>query len=48
MAAGGKGDAPRPKSVSEDEYADRWDAIFGKKPAKPGTEQDDARAEQVP
>lgn len=27
----GKGSAPRPFSVSADEYADRYDAIFGKK-----------------
>jgi hypothetical protein len=26
----GKGSAPRPYSVSQDEYANRWDAIFGK------------------
>jgi hypothetical protein len=27
---GGKGSSPRPKSVSEEEYATRWDAIFGR------------------
>lgn len=26
----GKGSAPRPFSVSNDEYAQRWDAIFGR------------------
>lgn len=26
----GKGSAPRPFSVSDQEYAERWDAIFGK------------------
>lgn len=26
----GKGSAPRPFSVSNEEYASRWDAIFGK------------------
>lgn len=26
----GKGSAPRPFNVSNDEYANRWDAIFGK------------------
>lgn len=31
MAAGGKGHAPRPFSVSADEYASNWDAIFGRK-----------------
>jgi hypothetical protein len=28
MSDGGKGSAPRPFSVSQDEYANRWDAIF--------------------
>ena len=27
---GGKGSSPRPFSVSEEEYAKRWDAIFGR------------------
>ena len=27
---GGKGSAPRPKSVSDEEYANRWDAIFSR------------------
>lgn len=31
MSDGGKGSKPRPFSVSQDEYADRFDAIFGKK-----------------
>ena len=26
----GKGSAPRPFSVSNQEYANRWDAIFGR------------------
>jgi hypothetical protein len=26
----GKGSAPRPFSVSNEEYANRWDAIFGR------------------
>ena len=25
---GGKGSAPRPYSISQEEYASRWDAIF--------------------
>jgi len=25
-----KGDSPRPFSVTNEEYANRWDAIFGK------------------
>ena len=28
MNDGGKGSKPRPFSVSQDEYATRWDAIF--------------------
>lgn len=27
---GGKGSTPRPFSVSNEDYANRWDAIFGK------------------
>ena len=30
----GKGSAPRPLSVSNEEYASRWDAIFGKVPTE--------------
>jgi hypothetical protein len=30
----GKGDRPRPFSISQREYADRMEAIFGKKPPK--------------
>lgn len=30
MSDGGKGSSPRPFSVSNHEYANRWDAIFGK------------------
>jgi len=30
MSDGGKGSAPRPFSVSQDEYANRFDAIFKK------------------
>lgn len=30
MSDGGKGSKPRPFSVSDIEYADRWDAIFAK------------------
>ena len=31
MSDGGKGSKPRPFSVSNQTYAERWDAIFGKK-----------------
>lgn len=27
---GGKGSTQRPKSIADEEYAQRWDAIFGK------------------
>ena len=30
MSDGGKGSKPRPISVSNEEYATRWDAIFAK------------------
>jgi len=30
MSDGGKGSAPRPYSVSQQEYDTRWDVIFGK------------------
>ena len=31
MSDGGKGSSPRPYSVSQDQFANNWDAIFGKK-----------------
>jgi hypothetical protein len=31
MSDGGKGSKARPFSVSQEDYADRFDAIFGKK-----------------
>lgn len=31
MSDGGKGDSPRPFSVSQEKFASNWDAIFGKK-----------------
>jgi hypothetical protein len=30
MSDGGKGSKPRPYSVSDQEYADRWNAIFNR------------------
>lgn len=30
MSDGGKGSAPRPFSVSQEEYDSRWDVIFGR------------------
>lgn len=38
----GKGSAPRPFSVSQEEYDSRWDAIFGRdQPKEVEPEQDD-------
>jgi hypothetical protein len=34
MSHGGKGDTPRPFSVSPEEFGSRHEAIFGKKPAR--------------
>lgn len=31
---GGKGSSSRPKQVSDEDYANRWDAIFGRDKAK--------------
>ncbi len=31
MAEAGKGSKPRPYSVSQEEFDNRWEAIFGKK-----------------
>jgi hypothetical protein len=31
MSDGGKGSKPRPFSISQEDYADKFDAIFGKK-----------------
>jgi hypothetical protein len=30
MSDGGKGHTQRPRSVADEEWANRWDAIFGK------------------
>ena len=49
MSDGGKGSKPRPYSVSNEEYANRWDAIFGKtdsecdKPTRNNTETQQAQ-----
>lgn len=34
MSDGGKGSRPRPYSVSQSEFDNRWDTIFGKKENK--------------
>ena len=48
MSDGGKGSKPRPLSVSDQEYADRWNAIFAKdsetdKPTRNNQETQDAQ-----
>lgn len=30
MSDGGKGSTQRPRSIADDEWANRWDAIFGR------------------
>ena len=34
MSHGGKGDSPRPYSVSQEQFGNNWDAIFSKKEKK--------------
>ena len=43
---GGKGSAPRPLSVSNEEYANRWDAIFGKDVKDDGEQDKITRSNQ--
>lgn len=41
MSDGGKGSTQRPRSVADEEWASRWDAIFGKdKPEQPKKDND--------
>ena len=46
MSDGGKGSKPRPFSISQEEYADRFDAIFGKKKITTFTTEDRITAEE--
>lgn len=41
-----KGSAPRPFKVSNQEYASRWDAIFGKDNAEKNKEKSDLESGQ--
>jgi hypothetical protein len=42
MSDGGKGSTQRPRSVADEEWANRWDAIFGKdKPEQTKKDNDD-------
>ena len=38
MGDGGKGSSPRPYSVSQGQFADNWEKIFGKKKKSTTTE----------
>ena len=40
MNHGGKGSKPRPFSVSQEEYDNRWDAIFGRDIKQDNTDVD--------
>lgn len=41
MSDGGKGSTQRPRSIADEEWAARWDAIFGKdKPEQPKKDDD--------
>ena len=42
MPDGGKGDSPRPFSVSQETFANNWDAIFGRKKKSEGELQSEA------
>ena len=47
MSDGGKGSTQRPRSVADEEWASRWDAIFGKdKLEQPKKDDDDIMDEQ--
>ena len=47
MSDGGKGSRPRPFSVSNEEYANRWDAIFGREKLEEKAKQERALDELV-
>jgi len=47
MSDGGKGSNPRPLSVSNEEYANRWDAIFGRDQLAEKAKQERALDEMV-
>jgi hypothetical protein len=42
MSDGGKGSAPRPKSVDENTFASNWELAFGKKKKSEGEKQAEA------
>lgn len=42
MSDGGKGDTQRPRNISNEEYSNRWDAIFG------ATKEKEQKQDQAP
>lgn len=47
MSDGGKGSTQRPRSVADEEWASRWDAIFSRdKPEQPKKDDNDDMAKQ--
>lgn len=47
MNEGGKGCKPRPFSVTQEEYDNRWDAIFNKNKSKDSEETEPKEVEQT-
>ena len=47
MSDGGKGSKPRPLSVSDQEYANRWDAIFNRDSENDKTTRNNQETQQV-
>jgi hypothetical protein len=45
---GGKGSSSRPKQVSNEDYANRWDAIFGRSPKDEESPKDWDKPEEEP
>ena len=45
MGDGGKGSSPRPYSVSQEQFADNWEKIFGKKKKTDDKEDDNPLVE---
>ena len=49
MSDGGKGHTQRPRSIADEEWASRWDAIFGKdKPEQTKDNDNDKMDEPLP
>ena len=45
---GGKGHTQRPRSVADEEWANRWDAIFGRDKQEQPKDNDDNMDEPLP